>query len=126
MLTIPGTPEPPRRSARAMALAATIILFGTGLAQADGRCDLNTVVGYQIVFAKPIAGYIQGGVKKKGYEGCEVDRVLVFTDNTGVRCKDVVLQHLDELPTGYLFARNNFGDIKLCVEGELMDVSRTN
>jgi hypothetical protein len=93
---------------------------------ADGRCDLNTLVGYQIVLAKPIAGYVQAGVRNAGYEGCEPDRVLVFADNTGVRCKDLVRQHLDALPTGYLFARNNLGDMKLCVEGDLFAVSQTN
>jgi hypothetical protein len=111
---------------RTRMLAAAILLASGGLAWADGRCNLNTLVGYQIVFAKPIMGYIQGSIRMKGYEGCELDRVLVFADNTGVRCKDVVVQHLDELPTGYLFARNNFGDMKLCVEGELFDVSQTN
>jgi len=65
-------------------------------------------------------------MRKKGYDGCEPDRVLVFADNTGVRCKDIVRQPHQELPTGYLFARNNLGDLKLCVDGELFDVSRTN
>ena len=105
---------------------AAVLAFSCGLAQADGRCDLNTLVGYQLVFAKPIDAYIQAAQRKKGYEGCELDRVLVFADNTGVRCKEVVIQHTDELPTGYLFARNNFGDMKLCVEGQLFDVSQTN
>jgi hypothetical protein len=107
-------------------LVVAIMLVTGGFAQADGRCDLNTVVGYQIVFAKPIAAYIEGGVRRTGYEGCQPDRVLVFADNSGVRCKDAVRQHLDVLPTGYLFARNNIGDLKLCVEGELFDVSATN
>lgn len=89
-------------------------------------CDLNTLVGYQIVLAKPIAGFVQGGVRKSGYEGCESDRVLVFVDNIGVRCKDLARQQLGALPTGYLFARNNLGDMKLCVEGDLFAVSQTN
>jgi hypothetical protein len=105
---------------------ALVLLLTGGAAWADGRCDLNDLVGYQILFGKPIDGYIQGGARKKGYDGCEPDRVLVFTDNVGVRCKDFGRQPHKELPTGYLFARNNLGDLKLCVEGELFDVSRTN
>jgi hypothetical protein len=111
---------------RVRLFVAAMLLLTSGLAHAAGRCDLDALVGYQLVFAKPIEGYIQDGTLQKGYEGCELDRVLVFSDHTGVRCKDVVLQHLDELPTGFLFARNNFGDMKLCVEGELFDVSKTN
>ena len=109
-----------------IATVAASALLASGPVRADGRCDLNTVVGYQILFAKPIVGYIQGGLRKKGYEGCEPDRVLVFADNTGVRCKEPVRQTLDALPTGYLFARKNLGDLKLCVEGELFEVSQTN
>jgi hypothetical protein len=108
------------------AVTAVIVLLTVGTAYADGRCNLNTLVGYQLIFAKPIASYVQGGTRKSGYEGCEPDRVLVFADNSGVRCKELVRQHVDDLPTGYMFARNNMGDLKLCVEGELFDVSRTN
>lgn len=101
------------------------LLLVSGAAWADGRCDLNSVVGYQLLFGKPIDGYIQGGTRRKGYDGCEPDRVLVFADNTGVRCRQTVRQRVDQLPTGYLFARSA-GDLKLCVEGELFDVSQTN
>jgi hypothetical protein len=104
---------------------AAIALLTGGSALADGRCDLNGLVGYQILFAKPIDSYIQGGVRRKGYQGCEPDRVLVFADGTGVRCKDLVRQSVDGLPTGYLFIRD-VGDMRLCVDGELIDVSQTN
>jgi len=110
----------------ARAVVALAMVLTGGAAWADGRCDLNDLVGYQILFAKPVDGYIQGGMRKKGYEGCEPDRVLVFADNTGVRCKDIVRQPHKDLPMGYLFARDNLGNLKLCVDGELFDVSRTN
>lgn len=97
-----------------------------GLAHADGRCDLNGMVGYQIIQAKPIEGYIQGGMRKDGYDGCEPDRVLLFDDNTGVRCTELIRQHVDGLPTGYLFARNSLADLKLCVDGDMFTVSQTN
>ena len=109
----------------AAAVLAAALSFASGTAWADGKCDLDTLVGYTLVFAKPVDGYIQDGRRKKGYEGCELDRVLVFADNTGVRCKEVVRQHLDELPTAYLFARSQ-SDLRLCVEGYLFEVSPTN
>ena len=106
-------------------LIAMFTLFAGGAALADGRCNLNGLVGYQVLFGKPVEGYIQDGIRHKGYEGCEPDRVLVFSDNTGVRCKDLDRQSFDGLPIGYLFIRS-VGDMKLCVEGQLMDVSQTN
>jgi hypothetical protein len=112
---------------RASLFAALLgaVAVANGPVHADGRCDLNSVVGYQVVFAKPITGFIQSGLRKDGYIGCEPDRVLVFADKTGVRCKATVRQTLMGLPTAYLFARNA-GDLKLCVDGELFDVSQTN
>ena len=107
------------------AVAAAAGLLAGGAAFADGRCDLNTVVGYQLAWSKPITGYIEGGVKHQGYEGCAPDRVLLFADGNGVRCKGVVPGHLDDPPNGYLFGRS-MADMKICVEGDLMDVSPTN
>jgi hypothetical protein len=108
------------------AVAILALTLGAGGADASGgRCNLDPVVGYQLVFAKPIVARIQNGKRETGYEGCEVDRVLVFADNTGIRCKDVLVKHTDEPPTGYLLGRS-MGDLKLCVEGDLLTVIPTN
>ena len=114
-----------RRARAAAACVLTAALMMRGAAWADGRCDLNTVIGYQVVFNKTVEGYIQNGARKKGYDGCEADRVLVFTDNTGVRCKSVSTRKLEGFPPAYLFV-NSKGDMKLCVEGELFEVTSTN
>ena len=87
-------------------------------------CDLGQVVGYQLVFAKTIQGYIEDGKQASGFEGCTRDRVLVFTDNTGVRCKNTLL-HSARLPKAYLFARNA-NDMKLCVDDDMYDVAQPN
>ncbi len=89
-------------------------------AQAAG-CDLGQVVGYTLVFAKTIEAYIEGGRKQRGFQGCQPSRVLVFTDNTGVRCKGVSVQSAN-LPTAYLFAKTQT-DLKLCVGNEMLDVA---
>ena len=85
-------------------------------------CDLSQVVGYTLVFGKTIQGYIEDGKQTEGFEGCTRDRVLVFTDHTGVRCKDTIL-HTAHLPKAYLFARNN-NDLKLCVDDDMYDVAQ--
>jgi hypothetical protein len=106
-------------------LAAASLSLMFGVAHADGRCDLNELVGYTLLFGKPIYGYIERGVRKQGYGGCETDRVLVFSDGTGVRCAEVNRQEVGSVPTGYVFART-VGDLKLCVEGVLLAVQQTN
>jgi hypothetical protein len=104
----------------ALIVAATLLL---GLSRpALAVCDLSQVVGYTLVFGKTIQGYIEDGKRVDGFEGCTRDRVLVFTDNTGVRCKDTML-HTAHLPKAYLFARNA-NDMKLCVDEDMYDVAQ--
>jgi hypothetical protein len=85
-------------------------------------CDLGQLVGYQLVFAKVIEGYIQDGKRVSGFSGCNRDRVLVFTDGSGVRCKDADVA-TGRLPTAYLFAKSQT-DMKLCVGDALYEVAR--
>jgi hypothetical protein len=85
-------------------------------------CDLGQLVGYQLIFAKVIEGYVQDGKRVTGFSGCNRDRVLVFTDGTGVRCKDVDAATA-RLPTAYLFAKSQT-DMKLCVGDALYEVAR--
>ena len=94
-----------------------------GMAQpvwASSGCDLDEVVGYQLVRKKTIEAFIDGGRRQFGYQGCVADRVLIFTDNTGVRCRGTVVQKLD-VPAAYLFARSE-SDMKLCVGDQMIDV----
>lgn len=83
-------------------------------------CDLDQVVGYQLVQKKTVEAFIDGGKRQRGYQGCLPGRVLVFTDNTGVRCKGTVVQRL-EIPVAFLFARSE-ADMKLCVGDQMLDV----
>ena len=101
----------------------TLALLAAGFAQpaAAAGCDLSQVVGYQLFAQRTIEAYIQDGQKIKGYKGCQPDRVLVFTDSTGVRCSSVVVQEL-QLPKAYLFARTQT-DMKMCVGDEIFVVS---
>jgi hypothetical protein len=98
------------------------VIAASGAAAAG--CDLSQVVGYQLVAEKTIEGYLANNQVVHGYEGCVQDRVLVFTDNTGVRCKTVVLHHA-VLPNAFIFARSR-SDMKLCVDDDMMDVEPAN
>jgi hypothetical protein len=102
-------------------LVAGALLLGLSCRPALAICDLSQVVGYTLVFGKTVAAYIQDGKRVNGFAGCTPDRVLVFTDDTGVRCKDTFVQTA-RLPKAYLFARNA-NDMKLCVEDDMYDVA---
>jgi hypothetical protein len=102
---------------------AVAVLLGCTTAAAVARaagCDLSQVVGYQLVQQKTIEGYMQDNRVVPRYEGCVPERVLVFTDHTGVRCKAVAVAHAI-LPSAFIFARDH-GELKLCVDDDMMDI----
>jgi hypothetical protein len=49
-------------------------------------CRLDSMVGWTLIARKTIDGRIDKGIKKDDFEGCDYDRIIVFEDNTGVRC----------------------------------------
>jgi hypothetical protein len=102
---------------------AAILALAAQPVRAAG-CDLSRLVGYTLVFNKVIDSYIEEGQHHQGFEGCNRDRVLVFTDGTGVRCADTFLHH-DDRPHGFLFARSN-SDMMLCVDDDLYKVAPAN
>jgi len=85
-------------------------------------CDLDELIGYQLVAKKSVEGYLDdAGREQPGYFGCVAGRVLVFTDRTGVRCRSSGRQQ-GLMPPAYLFARSR-DELKLCVLDELYDVA---
>ncbi len=104
-----------------VAVLAAVLATAAATSGARAGCDLSRVVGYTLVFSKVVDSYIEDGKRVKGFTGCDRDRVLVFTDNTGVRCKETDVQQAS-LPEAYLFARGP-NDMKLCVGDAMYDVA---
>ena len=75
-------------------LVVMTLLAGIASARAAG-CDLDRVMGYQLIHAWTVQGYIDNGKQTYGFEGCLPGRILVFSDRTGLRCKDTGLAHLE-------------------------------
>lgn len=65
----------------------SFLLLQAPLVSADP--DWEDYVGYTIIASKTIDKWIDPGKKKSGtsFEGCDYDRVIVFTDGTAVRCR---------------------------------------
>lgn len=92
-----------------------------GASQTWARCDLGRVVGFTLVAKKTIVAYIEHGSRVDGFNGCNFDRILVFEDNTGLRCAEYNYAYAYR-PDAYLFA--NSTSIKGCIEDEWYDLSR--
>lgn len=100
---------------------ALSVVLAAPRALADG-CDLDELVGYQLVAKKNVEGYVDdSGHERSGYFGCTMGRVLVFSDHTGVRCLSSGLGE-GLMPPAYLFARHR-DDLKLCVGDNLFKVT---
>lgn len=95
------------------------VIFTNGGARAE--CNLSDLVGYTLLAEKTIAGYIDNEKKGDDFEGCEFDRIIVFDDNTGVRCATYSYSY-SYRPDAYIFASGP-GSMKMCVEDELYDVT---
>ena len=67
---------------------------------------------------------VRDGKRFRGFQDCTRDRVLVFHDNTEVRCKETFLQTGD-FPRAFLFACGP-NDMKLCVDSYIYEVAQAN
>lgn len=108
--------------------AAAVLVPGLVLAlvlaplPAWAGCDLDQVLGYQLAWIKTIVGYQDAdGKLHNGFDGCEPDRRIVFSDRTTLRCERTSGTHVDSTKA-YVFARNNL-DMKMCVKDDLFEVS---
>lgn len=112
------------RRRRSRFLATSLILPVLLPLRVSAACDLSQVVGYTLVQERTIEGYIENGLRQRGFNGCQPDRVLVFTDRTGLRCRSQGVQALD-VPKAYIFARSQT-DIKLCVGNDIYEMAPAN
>lgn len=106
------------------ALLTAGLLLGFSTRPAAAGCDLSQVIGYTLYFSKTVEAYIEDGKRVKGFDGCTRDRVLVFTDGTGVRCKEAFF-HAATLPVAYVFAKDR-NDMKLFIDGDMYAVAQAN
>jgi hypothetical protein len=79
---------------------------------AKAECQLQEVVGYTLVGIKTITGRIDKEGRHDDYQGCDYDRILVFDDNTGVRCTGYTYTY-SYRPTAYIWLDGSL--IKICV-----------
>lgn len=109
------------RSARAF-VGATVFCVAVSLAgPARADCDLDDIVGFTLIAKKTIDGWIQNGKRGDSFEGCEYDRIIAFTDGTGVACRTYSYSY-SYRPTAYIFADGS--SMKMCVGSSFYSVSR--
>jgi hypothetical protein len=95
---------------------------------ADAAIVLGKFVGYSIVASKTVEAFIDKGKQKQdGFEGCEYDRIIVFTDGTGVVCRTYSYTY-SYRPDAVLLAKQlsyqgkQFMSLKLIVGNDAYDV----
>jgi len=103
-------------------LFSSILLFpliGFGLSVSD----IEDLVGYRILGKKIITGWYDPDSGKKGtsFEGCNYGRLIIFTDNTFLRCEDYNYDY-DYMPSAIILA--NTYNFKMIVGHTIYNMSR--
>jgi hypothetical protein len=65
-----------------------------------------------------VVALIDDDQREDKFSGCKYGRVIVFEDNTGVRCTDYNY-HYAYRPDAYIFV--NSSSIKLCIDSDWFD-----
>ena len=96
-------------------------------AHADLADELADLVGYTIVATKTIEGWKEGRKSGDDFEGCEFDRVILFTDGTALVCREYSYSY-SFMPTAVILAKQityqgrSFYDFKMVVDDEVYDM----
>lgn len=115
-----------------MRFSTLIIVCGLCLlarpALADLSDELEDLIGYTIIAAKTIDGYIdENGEKSNDFEGCDFDRKIFFDDGSFVTCSGYSYSY-SYRPTAillgkkYSFEGRNFMDLRMVVDDEIYDL----
>ena len=111
-----------------IAVFVMIILFPMSISAMNNTIQLRQLVGWTITAVKTIDGYVkENGSRSSEFEGCEFDRVLIFTDGTTVTCNSYGYQYAHR-PTAIIFSKSmqhegETGTLrKILVNGTLYDV----
>ncbi len=99
-----------------------LIAISTGFSPtvAYAECDLSEVVGWTLLAEKTVDGFIEAGKRDDSYEGCDFDRIITFTDGTGLRCTGYHYTYAYR-PDAYIFGDGH--SFKACIEDEWVDLS---
>lgn len=90
-------------------------------APAFASADLGDFIGYTILAKKTVAAYVdKDGKREDSFEGCDYGRIIVFEDDTYVRCQSYGYQYAYR-PEAVILV--NGPSAKMIVEGEKYDVS---
>ncbi len=103
--------------------------FGHFNAEGSATAGASDYVGYTIIAVKTVDSFRdKGGEAKDGFEGCDYDRVIVFTDGTAVRCRGYGYKYAYRPKAVILGQQVNFQGhavtmLKMIVQGTAYDVT---
>ncbi len=109
-------------------MAVLFSFFAANLASADCEYELKQLVGWTIVDVKTIQGFQEPGERRQGgFEGCNGDTRIFFTDGSVAECMSLGLQ-LALMPKAIIFGKEvtykgqEMVLFKMLVDGHLYDV----
>lgn len=111
-----------------ISMIAWVFFLTSSTANADCSYQLQQMIGWTIIQIKTIDGFQEPKkVKKSGFEGCNGDTTIFFTDGTYAKCMSLGLQ-LALMPKAIIFGKNssyngqNITLYKMLVDGRTYDI----
>jgi hypothetical protein len=104
-----------------MKTLCSLILLPSLTLPCAASCSLDDAIGYTLVAKKKVMGFVENDRRDDSFSGCKFGRVLVFDDNTGVRCTGYTY-HYAIRPAAYIFS--NSYSLKLCIDGYWFGATR--
>lgn len=102
--------------------------LGAAAAHASIESELSRMEGWCIIAVKTIEAFVNdNGQREDGFEGCEFDRKIIFTDGTYLTCSGYGYQY-SYLPEAVIFAKNvtykgrKFTTFKMLVDDEIYEM----
>lgn len=103
-------------------MTAFLLLPASAASYADLADKLRPLVGWTVIHAGSVTGYIdKDGKKKDSFEGCEYGRKLIIDYQYYVTCQTYNYSYSYN-PDAVLMSKS--GSLRLVVENEIYDVSR--
>lgn len=102
--------------------ASALVAISSNAALAGCEVDIADYVGWQIIYAGEVTGYIdEDGVEHDEFEGCEWGRVLIIDYTKAITC--------DEYEYDYAYhpdivILSNGSSMEACIDDEIYDVRR--
>ena len=105
-----------------MFVIMSVIMSFAVAANAGCKIDIADYVGWEIIYAGTVTGYIDGnGNEAEDFKGCEYGRILILDDYKQITCADYGYAYSYSYRPDIVIMSNLYAK-KACINDEVYDI----